>query len=119
MQGRGKALRFREWRPDVEMIEGPYGAMVPAVGVWLKPLLLITPLLAFDAEGWRLGYGGGFYDRTLARLRAARRTVAVGFAYSAQQVGAVPREPTDQRLDAVVTERGLMPVGQFTSPERC
>jgi 5-formyltetrahydrofolate cyclo-ligase len=108
IQGRGTALKFREWRPGAEMIEGAFGALVPAEGAWLKPRLLITPLLAFDAQGWRLGYGGGFYDRTLERLRALRRTVAVGFAYSAQQVDAVPREPTDQPLDAVATELGLM-----------
>jgi 5-formyltetrahydrofolate cyclo-ligase len=84
--------------------------MVPVAGAWLKPRLLITPLLAFDAEGWRLGYGGGFYDRTLERLRAVRRTLAVGFASSAQQVDAVPHEPTDQPLDAVVTELGLVRV---------
>jgi 5-formyltetrahydrofolate cyclo-ligase len=110
IQGRGLALRFREWHPGTEMIEGAFGALVPAAGAWLKPRLLITPLLAFDAEGWRLGYGGGFYDRTLERLRAVRRTLAVGFAYSAQQVDAVPHEPTDQPLDAVVTELGLVRV---------
>ena len=108
VQGRGLALKFREWRPDAEMIEGPFGALVPATGRWLKPRLLITPLLGFDADGWRLGYGGGFYDRTLEQLRAVRRTRAVGFAYSAQQVEAVPREATDQPLDAIVTELGLM-----------
>ncbi len=106
--GRGLALKFREWHPGTEMIEGPFGALVPAAGAWLKPRLLITPLLGFDADGWRLGYGGGFYDRTLERLRAVRPTLAVGFAYSAQQVEAVPREATDQPLDVIVTELGLM-----------
>ena len=108
VQGRGVALKFREWHPDAEMIEGPFGALVPATGAWLKPRLLITPLLGFDADGWRLGYGGGFYDRTLERLRAVRPTLAIGFAYSAQQVEAVAREATDQPLDAIVTELGLM-----------
>ncbi len=112
IQGRGLALRFREWRPGAAMIEGAFGAMIPAGGDWLEPQLLIAPLLAFDAEGWRLGYGGGFYDRSLQGLRAQGRnlgrTLAVGFAYSAQQVAAIPREPTDQPLDAVVTEQGLM-----------
>jgi len=108
IEGRGMALKFREWHPDSQMIQGPFGALVPARGRWLKPRLLITPLLAFDADGWRLGYGGGFYDRTLELLRAARHTQAVGFAYSAQQVDAVPREATDQPLDAIVTELGLM-----------
>lgn len=115
IQGRGLTLKFIEWHPSAEMIEGPFGAQIPVTGAVLKPRLLITPLLAFDAGGWRLGYGGGFYDRTLECLRAARRTLAVGFAYSAQQVDEVPREPTDQRLDAVVTERGLMVVAQTTS----
>jgi 5-formyltetrahydrofolate cyclo-ligase len=110
IQGRGQALKFREWHPGAQMVEGAFGAMVPAVGDWLEPHLLITPLLAFDADGWRLGYGGGFYDRTLEQLRAARPTLAVGFAYSAQQVDAIPREPTDQPLDAVITEQGLMDV---------
>ena len=108
IQGRGLALRFREWRPGAAMIEGEFGAMIPAGGDWLEPELLIAPLLAFDAAGWRLGYGGGFYDRSLQRLRAGRRTIAAGFAYSAQQVDAVPRDPTDQPLDAVVTEHGLL-----------
>jgi len=115
IQGRGLALRFREWRPGIEMIEGAFGALVPASGDWLEPQLLIAPLLAFDAAGWRLGYGGGFYDRSLEGLRAKRRTLAVGFAYSAQQVAAVPRESTDQPLDAIVTEQGLIrPAGEQT-----
>ena len=108
IQGRGLALRFREWRPGAEMVEGAFGALVPAAGDWLEPQLLIAPLLAFDAAGWRLGYGGGFYDRSLKELRAERHTLAIGFAYSAQQVDAVPRSSTDQPLDAVVTEHGLM-----------
>ena len=109
IQGRGLALGFREWRPGAEMVEGEFGALIPAAGDWLDPGLLIAPLVAFDAAGGRLGYGGGFYDRSLQGLRARRRTLAVGFAYSAQQVDSVPRDPTDQPLDAVVTERGLMP----------
>jgi 5-formyltetrahydrofolate cyclo-ligase len=108
IRGRGLALGFREWRPGAEMIEGEFGALVPAAGDWLEPELLIAPLVAFDADGGRLGYGGGFYDRSLEGLRAQRRTLAVGFAYSAQQVDAVPRDATDQPLDAIVTERGLV-----------
>jgi 5-formyltetrahydrofolate cyclo-ligase len=68
----------------------------------------VVPLLAFDGAGHRLGYGAGFYDRTLAGLRARRRVVALGFAYAAQQVDAVPRDATDARLDAVVTEDGTI-----------
>jgi 5-formyltetrahydrofolate cyclo-ligase len=108
IQGRGLALRFREWHPGAGMVEGAFGAPVPAAGDWLEPRLLIAPLLAFDAAGGRLGYGGGFYDRSLLGLRAERRTLAVGFAYSAQEVTTVPCDATDQPLDAIVTEHGLI-----------
>ena len=108
IEAAGQPLKFREWAPEADMIDGPFGAQLPAEGEWLEPQLLIAPLVAFDAECWRLGYGGGFYDRTLERLRAKRRTLAIGFAYAAQQIDAMPRDPTDQRLDGVVTEEGLM-----------
>ncbi|WP_096785012.1 5-formyltetrahydrofolate cyclo-ligase [Rhodobacter sp. CZR27] len=102
----GEPLRFREWSPGVEMIEGPFGARVPAEGAWLEPEVLIVPLLAFDRRGFRLGYGGGFYDRTLERLRARHPVTAVGFAFAAQELPEVPIEPTDQPLDAILTENG-------------
>ena len=101
------ALRFREWGPGVAMVAGTFGARVPAEGVWVEPQVLIVPLLAFDARGCRLGYGGGFYDRTLAGLRAKAGVLAVGFGFAAQEVAEVPVDRFDQRLDAVVTERGV------------
>lgn len=108
IEGAGLPLSFREWWPGVPMAAGPFGAEVPAGTDALVPELLIAPLVAFDLQGWRLGYGGGFYDRTLETLRSRRRTRAYGFAYSAQQIDAVPTEPTDQRLDGIVTELGLI-----------
>ncbi len=87
---------------------GPFGAQVPAGGDWLRPDLLVVPLLAFDAAGRRLGYGGGFYDRTLAGLRAAGPVRAIGFGYAAQQVDEVPADATDELLDAMVTETGVI-----------
>lgn len=69
--------------------------------------LVLLPLLGFDAQGRRLGNGGGYYDRALAAPRVGRRPLLVGYAYAAQQVEALPAEPWDVRLDAVVTERGL------------
>ena len=66
------------------------------------------PLVAFDAEGGRLGYGGGFYDRTLEGLRAAQPTLAIGFAWDAQEASDLPLEPTDQPLDFVVTESRVL-----------
>ena len=105
--GKAVPLRFREWTPGCELVAGAFGAMIPASGVTVEPEVLIVPLLTFDARGYRLGYGGGYYDRTLEMLRARRPTLAVGFAFAAQEVDEVPTEPTDQRLDAVVTENGL------------
>ncbi len=108
IEAAGRPLRFRAWTPDAVMVDGPFGARVPERGDWLTPTVLIVPLVAFDAAGNRLGYGGGFYDRTLEGLRAARPTRAIGFAFAAQQVDAVPTEPTDQPLDAIVTEAGVI-----------
>ena len=105
--GKGQPLRFREWRPGCRLVEGPFRVMVPEDGAWCTPDLLIVPMLAFDARLYRLGYGGGFYDRTLEGLRAAGPVRALGFAYAAQEADTLPLEPTDQPLDALVTERGL------------
>ncbi len=100
-------LKFREWTPGCAMERGEFGADIPVEGGWIEPLVLIVPLLAFDARGYRLGYGGGFYDRTLEALRALRPTLAIGFAFAAQEMNMVPIDKTDQRLDAVVTEQGV------------
>lgn len=105
--GKGQALRFREWTPGCVMIPGEFGADIPAEGAWIVPDVLIVPLLAFDDRGYRLGYGGGFYDRTLQGLRALRQTMAVGFAFADQMVPQVPIDETDQRLDVIVTEQGV------------
>ena len=104
---KGQPLNFREWVPGCEMTDGPFGAQVPATGDWLEPEIVIAPLVAFDRACNRLGYGGGFYDRTLEQLRAKRPTRAIGFAYAAQQMQGLVVEPTDQLLDAVVTEGGV------------
>jgi 5-formyltetrahydrofolate cyclo-ligase len=103
----GRPLAFRAWTPGCRTYQGPYGVPVPEGGEVLDPDLLLVPLLAFDARCYRLGYGGGFYDRTLAVRRAAGPLTAIGFAYAAQQVDNVPHGPDDQHLDAVVTEAGL------------
>ncbi|MEL6954416.1 MAG: 5-formyltetrahydrofolate cyclo-ligase [Pseudomonadota bacterium] len=107
--GDGLPLKFRHWTPEAAMVPGPFGAQVPAEGDWLVPDLIILPLVAFDRRGTRLGYGGGFYDRSLAQLtEAASRPAAIGFAYAAQELPELPREPTDQPLDLIVTEIGAL-----------
>ncbi len=111
IQGAGQPLQFREWTPDCAMIDGEFGARIPAEGGWIVPEILIVPLVAFSRAGGRLGYGGGFYDRTLEQLRAARATMAIGFAYAEQEDADIPLEPTDQPLDLIVTERGVITPG--------
>ncbi|WP_417728961.1 5-formyltetrahydrofolate cyclo-ligase [Roseovarius sp.] len=104
IMGAGLPLMFSRWTPGCALREGPFGAMVPEVDDFIEPQVLIVPLVAFDRSGGRLGYGGGFYDRTLEMLRAKRATLAIGFAYGAQEAAGLPLEPTDQPLDMVVTE---------------
>ncbi|MEO0502070.1 MAG: 5-formyltetrahydrofolate cyclo-ligase [Pseudomonadota bacterium] len=104
----GLPLRFSRWVPEGALRDGPFGAQVPLVDDFLEPEIVIVPLVAFTVAGARLGYGGGFYDRTLERLRVRRATLAIGFAYAAQQVDALPLEPTDQPLDMIVTERAVI-----------
>ncbi len=108
IMGKAQPLQFRLWEPGCAMIPGEFGAQVPEAGDWMAPEIVIVPLLAFDRRGGRLGYGGGFYDRTLELLRMSRPTMAIGFAYSAQEADMLPLEPTDQPLDLIVTERGVI-----------
>jgi 5-formyltetrahydrofolate cyclo-ligase len=104
---RGEPLSFRGWQPGDVMIPERFGTMRP-IGAVLIPDMLLIPLLAFDSRGGRLGYGGGFYDRTLAGLPGRLR---LGCAFAAQQVDAVPVGPYDMRLDAVATENGIVRCG--------
>jgi 5-formyltetrahydrofolate cyclo-ligase len=104
---RGEALTFRGWNPGDVLVQERFGTMRP-IGEILVPDVLLIPLLAFDAAGGRLGYGGGFYDRTLAGLPGRLR---MGCAFAAQQVDAVPVGPYDIRLDAVATEQGIIRCG--------
>ena len=109
---RAQPLRFLSWRPGESLRHGRYGVMEPpAEAPELAPDILFVPLAGFDARGFRLGYGAGYYDATLAGLRRARRVLAVGVAFSVQEVARVPAEPHDEPLDAVVTEHGLRHFG--------
>lgn len=101
-------LRFALWEPDMPLVRGAFGAMIPADPVWSVPEILIVPLVAFTATGGRLGYGGGFYDRTLQALRAQGPVLAVGFAYGAQVAETLPHDPNDQPLDMIVTDRDIL-----------
>lgn len=104
---RGNPLTFRRWRPGDVMETERFGTMRP-IGEEMVPDVLLVPLVAFDAACRRLGYGGGFYDRTLPGLPGRFR---LGCAFAAQQVDEVPVGPYDMTLDAVVTERGILRCG--------
>jgi 5-formyltetrahydrofolate cyclo-ligase len=99
-------LVFRAWRPGDALESGVFGTLhPPPTCETVEPDALIVPLLAVDEEGWRLGYGGGFYDRTLAGLRARKNISAIGVGFDAQLVTDVPHGPDDQRLDWLLTDK--------------
>ena len=103
-------LVFRDWRPGDPLVDRPFGLKEPpADAAEVTPDFVFVPLAAFDAAGGRLGYGGGFYDRTLEQLRAKQRVVAVGLAFAAQEVEAVPTLDHDAPLDGMLTELGFRP----------
>lgn len=117
VSGRGRPLAFRAWAPGAPLVAGAFGAMIPPdTAPPATPEVLIVPLLAFDRRGFRLGYGGGFYDRTLEALRAAGPRLAIGLAFAAQEVAEVPTEPTDQPLDLIVTEVGIITPPHLHAP---
>ncbi len=101
-------LTFRRWTPEASLKPGPMRTMEPNAGApVLQPNILFVPLLAFDSVGRRIGYGGGFYDRTLAALRQSSTIKAYGVGFAGQQVPRVPTDALDQALDGVITERGV------------
>jgi 5-formyltetrahydrofolate cyclo-ligase len=101
----GERLHFRIFPAGASLATGAHGIPEPPPGPGIEPDVLAVPLLAFDAAGWRLGQGGGYYDRTLEALRARRPVLAAGFAYAAQEAKSLPHAPGDQRLDWIVTEQ--------------
>lgn len=101
-------LRFRAWTFGAPLDIGPFDIPEPSQGAPAEPDVLLVPLLAFDRRGFRLGYGGGHYDRTLAALRAQGGITAIGLAFDAQEVAQVPVCPYDQRLDWILTPSGAI-----------
>lgn len=102
-------IAFRSWTPWEPIVPGGFGTLVPPEDrPVLQPAVLLVPLLAFDGKCRRIGYGKGHYDRAITALRAKGPLLAIGVAYAAQQVDAVPIEPHDQPLDAIVTESEVL-----------
>jgi 5-formyltetrahydrofolate cyclo-ligase len=106
---RGQPLTMRLWTWGEPLASGVWGIREPKPEApQVDPDILLVPLLAFDHAGRRLGYGGGFYDLTLAQLRSRKAVIAVGLAYAAQEIASVPTTPRDARLDLVLTERDVI-----------
>jgi 5-formyltetrahydrofolate cyclo-ligase len=105
---RGQPLAFLAWAPGAALRSGALGTSEPVAGEELRPDVLLVPLLAFDRAGRRLGYGGGYYDRTLAALPGAK---AIGIAYAGQEMPEVPAGPQDFRLPLIATEAGIIVCG--------
>jgi 5-formyltetrahydrofolate cyclo-ligase len=108
MQGRGRPLLFRRWEPGDPLETAAFGVREPRTDAPLvTPSLVFLPFAAYDRAGFRVGYGGGFYDRTLAALRAQageEPVLAVGVGFGAQEIATAPRGPTDEALDMILTD---------------
>ena len=103
--GRGQPLIMRSWQWGEPLVPGVWGiSEPPPTAPELQPDILLVPLLAFDRNGHRIGYGAGYYDLTIAQLRAKKPIAAVGIAFAAQEIESVPRTAFDARLDLVLTE---------------
>lgn len=106
---KGEPLIFRRWFPGEPTVPGMWNIpQPPDHEPELEPDVLLVPMLAFDRNGYRLGYGGGFYDRTLAKLRAQKPITAIGVAYAGQEIDSVPRDDHDQPLNYILTEKELI-----------
>ncbi|GAB4061902.1 5-formyltetrahydrofolate cyclo-ligase [Uliginosibacterium sediminicola] len=103
---RQQPLQFRAWSADAEMVQGDYDIPIPASGPWLQPQILLIPLNGFDARGYRLGYGGGYFDRTLAELQPA--PVTIGYGFELGRLTRIDENEFDQPLDWIVTEQACM-----------
>jgi 5-formyltetrahydrofolate cyclo-ligase len=107
--GRGKPLIMRAWEFGAPLDRGQWGIREPKPDApEVEPDILLVPLLAFDRVGYRLGYGAGYYDMTIQRLRGLKPVIAVGIAFAAQEVPKIPTTPRDERLDLVLTEREVI-----------
>jgi 5-formyltetrahydrofolate cyclo-ligase len=105
-------LLFRQWAPGDALVLGRWDIQIPPdTAPEVEPDVLLVPMLAFDRKGYRMGYGGGFYDRTLAKLRAFKKVTAIGVAYAGQEIDMVPRDDHDQPLDWIMTEQETFKCG--------
>ena len=118
IEAAGQPLSFRRWHPDGPMVKGAYGIDIPAEGEPVRPNVVLVPTLGFTADADRLGYGAGFYDRTLAGLREdGQAMTTIGIAWAACELDAsYAPAPHDQPLDAILTEDGWTPAAPGSDP---
>ena len=111
--GDDKALSFKAWTLETKLIKGRFGILIPDEGAKdLEPDVVLVPLLAFDRQGTRLGYGKGHYDRTLEHLKKHKEVISVGIAYNEQEFEKLPCDDYDQKLDWILTPSGLQKLGE-------
>jgi 5-formyltetrahydrofolate cyclo-ligase len=107
--GQGQVLIFREWFKGDRLEPGPFGTAHPSArAAIIDPDILLLPLVAFDKTGHRLGYGAGYYDRTVSVLRAQRSILTIGVGYDEQEIDAVPAGSHDQKLDGLITDKRVV-----------
>jgi len=100
---KARPMRFREWWPHMRMVPGIWDIPVPDEGEWVRPEALLVPLLGFDGRGYRLGYGGGYYDRTLAAM--PEKPLAIGIGFEQSRLPTIHPQPHDVPMDLIITER--------------
>lgn len=106
---RDQPLIFRAWAPEVSLVRGPYGIFEPSSEASeIEPDIVLVPLAAFDRAGHRIGYGGGYYDRTIQNLRKLKKITAIGVGFAVQEIAHVPSSGHDERLDLVLTEKDVL-----------
>jgi len=109
VQGRGQPLVMRAWTFGAPLSPGVWGIREPTADApEVFPDIMLVPLAAFDRQGHRIGYGAGYYDMTIARIRAMKPVIAIGLAFAAQETDKIPAEPHDAPLDLVLTEREII-----------
>ena len=111
---KNNSLKFKKWIPNDELIHGPFGTMEPKkTQMFVFPQILVVPLLSFDREFYRLGYGGGYYDKSIINLKKHFKKekfffITIGLAYSIQEEKKIPREKHDMKLDYIITENDVL-----------
>ena len=106
--GKDKPLKFTIWTPDSELELGAFGVLIPKSVSWVVPDILLVPLIAFDSQGGRLGYGGGFYDRYISRIQNFKNVIKIGLSFSFQKIMKLPTNQYDKKLDYIITEKNFI-----------